>query len=135
MKLKFNDLYFVLFIVLLYIEIAIAICLKTGFIRHTFGDFLSTILLYTFFKSFLKVNTIKLGISVLVFAFIIEFGQLINILEVFGLENNHVVKIIFGSTFQFSDLVAYTLGIATVLIIETRPVRFLKPDRSEKTKL
>ena len=118
MKLKFNDVYFVIFITLLFAEIAIAVCLKTGFIRHTFGDFLVTILIYCFFKSFINLNAINLGISVLAFAFVIEFYQLINILEILNLQDNKLISIVFGTTFQFTDLVAYTLGIFTVLLIE-----------------
>lgn len=118
MKLKFNDTYFVLFIVLLFTEIAIAVCLQTGFIRHTFGDYLVTILMYCFFQSFFKMNPINLGISVLAFSFVIEFYQLINILEILNLHNNKIISIILGSTFQFTDLIAYTLGIVTVLIVE-----------------
>lgn len=118
MKLKFNDAYFVIFIILLFFEIVIAVCVKSGFIRHTFGDYLVTILMYCFFKSFLNLNVINLSISVLAFAFVIEFYQLINILEVFNLQNNKIISIILGTTFQFTDLIAYTLGIVTVLAIE-----------------
>ena len=118
MKLKFNKTYLIIFTLLLITEVLIALYLKTGFIRHTFGDFLCVILLYCFFKSFFELNSIKLGISVVIFAFIIEFGQWLNILEAFGLENNHLVKVILGSTFQFTDLVAYTLGIIFFLAIE-----------------
>jgi len=118
MNIKLNKTYLTISILLLITEVLIAVYLKTGFIRHTFGDFLATILLYTFFKSFFKLNSIKLGISVIIFAFIIEFSQWINILEIIGLENNHLVKVILGSTFQFTDLVAYTLGIIFILAIE-----------------
>ena len=118
MTIKLNKTYLTITILFLITEVLIAVYLKTGFIRHTLGDFISTILLYTFFKSFFKLNSIKLGISVITFAFIVEFSQWINILEIIGLENNHLVKVILGSTFQFSDLVAYTLGIIFVLAIE-----------------
>ncbi len=57
---------------------------------------------------------------VLAFAFLIEFLQLVNILEMFNLQNNHLVKLILGSTFQISDVVAYTLGILTVIIFELK---------------
>lgn len=118
MYLKLNKIYLIASILLLITEILIAVYLKTGFIRHTFGDFLVTILLYTSFKSIFEVDAIKLGITVLIFAFIIEFAQLINLLKILGLENNHLAKLILGSTFQLSDLVAYTLGIFFILIIE-----------------
>ncbi|MFD0991452.1 DUF2809 domain-containing protein [Mariniflexile jejuense] len=118
MKLHFNKTYLAITIILLIIEILIAKYLKTGFIRHTFGDFLVVILMYCFFKSFLEINSLKLAISVLIFSFIIEFLQLANLLSLLNLQNNKFVSIVLGSTFNVTDLIAYTLGIIITLIIE-----------------
>ena len=120
MKLRFNKTYVISTIVLFITEALIAIYLKQGFIRHTFGDFLVVILIYCFFKSFIPNNHFKIAMLVLAFAFLIEFLQLVNILEMFNLQNNNLVKLILGSTFQISDLVAYTLGILTVIIFELK---------------
>ena len=114
----FNKTYLVTTILLFITEVLIAIFLKTGFIRHTFGDFLVVILLDCFFKIFIVGHSIKIALSVLVFAFLIEFLQLIKILHMLNLNNNHLIKIILGSSFQITDLVAYTLGIITVLYVE-----------------
>lgn len=116
--MKLNKSYLLITAIILVIEVLIAIYLKNGFIRHTFGDYLVVILIHSFFKSFIRIDSITLAISVLAFAFTIEFLQLINILEMLNLQNNHLAKLILGSTFQISDLVAYALGIITVLIIE-----------------
>lgn len=121
--MKPNKTYISITILLFITEILIAVFLKSGFIRHTFGDYLVVILIYCFFKSFIKIDSFKLAILVLAFAFFIEFLQLSNILEILNLQNNHLAKLVFGTTFHVSDLLAYTLGIITVLIIETRPVR------------
>lgn len=118
MKLNFNPYYFITFIVLFAIEALIAIYLKVGFIRHTFGDFLVVILLYCFFKSFIKGREFKVALVVLIISYVIEFLQLTNFLEVLCLQNNSFAKIVLGSTFHISDLVAYTLGIITILIFE-----------------
>jgi hypothetical protein len=61
-----------------------------------------------------------MGLIVLCIAFIIEFLQLTPFLEWMNLQNNKVAKIVFGSTFHVSDLIAYTLGIITTIIIEKR---------------
>ncbi|WP_405293173.1 DUF2809 domain-containing protein [Algibacter sp. Ld11] len=114
----------VLTIALLIVEILIAVYLKTGFIRYTVGDFLSVILLYCFFRSFLEIRPLKLGMFVLIFAFFIEYLQLLNILHYFHLDQYKILNIILGSTFQIGDLVAYTLGIITVLIIEHLNFKF-----------
>ncbi|WP_242202392.1 ribosomal maturation YjgA family protein [Aestuariivivens insulae] len=118
MKLYFNLTYFSFFILLLCIEALIAIFLKTGFIRHTIGDFLVVILIYCFVKSFFKITPLKLGIAVLAFAFLIEFLQLVNILALFNLHKKSFLKLLLGSTFQITDLIAYTLGVASILSIE-----------------
>ena len=118
MTYKLNKTCLALAILFLLTEILIAAYLKTGFIRYTFGDFLSVILLYCFFKSFLKINHFKIGAGVLVFAYLIEFAQYFNLLKLLNLEDHKLITIILGSTFQVGDLVAYTFGIITVLIIE-----------------
>jgi hypothetical protein len=116
--MRINKTYLSATVLLLITEILIATYLKTGFIRHTFGDYLATILIYCFVKSFIKTDSLKLGIAVLILAFGIEFIQLTNLLEILNLQDKHILKIIVGTTFEVSDLVAYTLGIITILGIE-----------------
>lgn len=123
MKLQFNKTYLILSILLFATEIVIAVFLKSGFIRHTFGDYLVVILIYCFFRSFIKGNHFYMAMGVLAFSFAIEFSQLVNILKPLNLQNSHSAKLILGSTFQFSDLVAYTLGIVTVLIVELKLIK------------
>jgi hypothetical protein len=118
MTLKFNKTYFAFFTLLLVVEIAIAIFLKEGFIRHTFGDYLVVILMYTCIKSFSNIKPLAVAIGVLLFAFSIEFLQLFNLLDVLNLRDSHLAKLILGSTFHISDLIAYTLGVLTILCIE-----------------
>lgn len=117
--MKLNKSYFIILLSLLIIEALIAIYLNTGFIRYTFGDFLATILLFSLVRSFIKVNAIKLGILVLVIAFIIEFAQLFGILELLDIQNK-LIRIILGTSFQISDLLAYTLGVITIVIIDLK---------------
>lgn len=123
MKLQFNKTYLILSILLFATEIVIAVFLKSGFIRYTFGDYLVVILIYCFFRSFIKGNHFYMAMGVLAFSFAIEFSQLVNILKPLNLQNSHSAKLILGSTFQFSDLVAYTLGIVTVLIVELKLIK------------
>ncbi|WJJ96104.1 DUF2809 domain-containing protein [Algibacter luteus] len=120
MKFQFNKTYFLFAFLLLVTEAFIAIYFKTGFIRHTFGDYLCVILLYCFFKSFIKGLHVTISLIVLAIAFCIEFLQLTNYLELFDLNNNDVAKLFLGSTFEVTDLVAYSLGIISVLILEKK---------------
>lgn len=118
--MTFKRTYFVLFIILLLIEVSIAYFLKTGFIRHTFGDFLVVILLYCLLKSFINFKPITMAIIVLFISFTIEFLQLTPFLEWLNLHDNTLAKTVLGSTFHVSDLVAYTLGVITIIIVESR---------------
>ena len=118
MKFTFNKTYFIFFTILFLIETLIALFIEDGFIRHTFGDYLVVIMLYCFFKGIVKTKSKYIAIAVLLIAFTVEFLQLTNLLELLHLENSTLAKVILGSTFHLSDLIAYTLGIITVLIID-----------------
>ncbi|HKK12575.1 MAG TPA: DUF2809 domain-containing protein [Flavobacteriaceae bacterium] len=118
MKLQFNKTCFIGFIIILITEVSIALLLKNGFVRETFGDYLVVILIYCFLRSFIKTKPLYLALGVLVFAFTIEFSQLYNILGFFHLQENTLAKVILGSTFQIRDLIAYTVGFGTILIVE-----------------
>ncbi|MFL1011252.1 ribosomal maturation YjgA family protein [Flavisericum labens] len=120
MILKPNTPYIIITFLIFTTEILIATYLKTGFIRHTFGDFMVVILIYTFIKSFLDIEPFKLAVAVLVFAYSIEFLQMVNLLKILNLQDSKAANLILGSTFQITDLVAYTLGALTVLIIELK---------------
>lgn len=61
-----------------------------------------------------------MAIIVLFISFIIEFLQLTPFLEWLNLHDNTLVKTVLGSTFHVSDLVAYSLGVITIIIIESK---------------
>jgi len=117
--LKFNLIPFTVFILLLLTEIAIAIFLKGGFIRHVFGDYLVVLLLYFFLKSFLSVSNNILAAVTLLIAFTVEFIQLTPLLKTIGLENHSLANLILGNTFSFTDLLAYTFGYITIIIFNS----------------
>ncbi len=116
--MQFNKIYFVLFIIILITEITIAVYLSNGFIRHTFGDALVVMLLYCLLKSFVLITPLKAAIVILIISFSIEFLQLSPLLEWLQLEHNEIAKVILGSTFSITDLIAYTVGLVIVLLIE-----------------
>jgi len=118
MKLQFNKNYLTLAHSLFLIELAIAFIIKTGFIRYTFGDYLVVILLYAIIRGCTNLKVRVSALVVLIIAFGIELLQLTPFLTYFNLQDSFTAKLIFGSTFQFGDIAAYTLGIITVLIIE-----------------
>lgn len=118
MHYKFNKSYFILFLFLISIEFGVLY--TKGFIRHTIGDFLIVITIYCLLMSFIKTSVKKAAITVLAFSFGIEFIQLTSFLTYFHLEKSAIAKAIFGNTFSLQDLIAYTLGIGLVLLVEIK---------------
>lgn len=116
--LTFNKKYFLLTVILFITEVLIAVYMKAGFVRHYFGDFLVVILLYCFVKSFIKVPVLYATIAVLLFAYFMELLQYLNFVQWVGLEDNRLAKVVLGNYFELADMLAYTLGMVTVLIIE-----------------
>jgi len=118
MKLQFNKYYLALAHSVFLIELAIAFIIKTGFIRYTFGDYLVVILLYAIFRGCTNMSVRASALVFLLIAYGIELLQLTPFLTYFNLQDSFTAKLIFGSTFQLGDIIAYTLGIITILLIE-----------------
>ena len=94
--------------------------LETGFIRHTVGDFLVTILVYCFLRSFIETKPIYIAAITLAIAFTTECLQLTNFLEAIGLGDKRLAKIVFGTSFSVQDLVAYTLGVVLIWWVDLK---------------
>lgn len=116
--LTFNKKYFLLTVLLFFIEILIALFLHDKIIRPYIGDVLVVILIYCFIKSFLRVSVLAVATFTLLFAFSIEFLQYLNIVEKLGLQDCKIAKTIIGTSFSWIDLLTYIIGISIVLITE-----------------
>lgn len=116
--LKFNKRYFLITILLFLIEVLIAAYVNDAIIRPYVGDYLVVVLLYCFVKSFFNLPIVPLAIGVLLFAYTIETLQYFNLVDNLGLSHSKLAVIVIGSSFEWIDLIAYTLGIATVIAIE-----------------
>jgi hypothetical protein len=114
---KINKIYFILFLAILLIEILIA-AYATGFLRHTVGDYLAVMFVYTLIKSFIKTSVEKAIIITFVISFIIEFLQLTDLQKIYPSEYTTTFKMILGTSFSIGDLVAYTLGVISIYLVE-----------------
>lgn len=114
----FNKKYFSFAVLLFIIEVLIATFLKSGFIRHYFGDFLVVILIYCFVKSFLNVSVFTAAVGVLLFAYFIEMLQYLNFVKWVGLGDNRLANVVLGNYFEWVDMLAYTAGILLVILVE-----------------
>ena len=118
--IRFQKNYFFLALFIFFLEILIANFWTDSFIRPVVGDFLVVILIYCVLHSFLDVAPLPLALSVLAFAFTIEALQYIDISKYIGWEDSSLRRMTLGSTFDWRDLVAYSLGIGLVLFLEYR---------------
>ena len=115
---QFNRTYFLFTIVLFLVEVFIAKYVDDTIIRPYGGDYLVVILIYCFIKSFYNSPIGITAIAVLIFSFIIETLQYFDFVDRIGLGHYKIARIIIGTSFAWTDIVAYILGIVTVLMLE-----------------
>lgn len=119
MKFKFNLKYFVLTILLFSLEVLIATKLKDiFFVRAYLGDIIVVILLYTFVRSFITVNSQKLILGIFAFSCLVELAQFFNIAEKLGFLEGSIMYIIIGNSFSWIDIVCYAAGCLLLYIFE-----------------
>lgn len=116
--MTFDKKYFFPAILLLGIEILIALYMHDEIIRPFAGDFLVVILLYCIVKTFVNASPLKVGLSVLLFSYIIETLQYFHIVYRLGLQHSKIASVVIGTSFEWIDLIMYTAGIVTILIVE-----------------
>jgi len=116
--LTFNLKFFIFALVLFVVEVLIALFVTDSIIRPYGGDYLVVIWLYCVIRTFLKAPPVAIAIGILVFSFCLEVLQYHNLVDRLGLSNSKIAKTVIGYGFDWWDLVAYTLGIATVLLVE-----------------
>ncbi len=120
----FNLKYFLLTLLLFVTEVLIAVYVHDSIIRPYGGDFLVVMLMYCAVKTFIKIRPVKAAVLVLLFAYLLELLQYFKIADRLGLPDHHWAKIVIGNGFAWLDLVAYTLGVIVILVVE----KIGKPD-------
>jgi len=118
--LTFNLRFFLLSILFFVTEVLIALYVKDDFVRPYVGDYLVVMLIYCAVRTFIKANPVKVAIAVLLFAYLIEVLQYFRIVDRLGLSGNQVAKTVIGYGFEWWDMLAYTLGVLTILLVEYR---------------
>lgn len=124
--LTFDRKYFFLAVALFIIEVLIALYLHDRIIRPYVGDFLVVFLIYCAVRTFLKASALKVAIGVLFFSYLVEALQYFKIVELLHLQHNEVAGTVTGNSFDWIDLLLYTLGIVTVLTIEKVTTKAIK---------
>lgn len=118
MSLKYS--YLIMAVLLFLAEIVIAVFAHDSIIRPYGGDFLVVIFLYCLMRALTNASVWKVATGVLLFAYLVEVAQYLQLINMTGLQNNKVARIILGTSFEWGDMLAYTLGIVVVLLVENR---------------
>ncbi len=116
--ISFNVKYLFLTIILFLIELAIALFVEDSVIRPFVGDVLVVILIYCFLRIFLNYSYWKIALGVLLFAFTIEILQCFDYVKLLGFENNRILSVALGRTFEWLDFVAYFVGFLLIILTE-----------------
>ena len=96
-------------IAILAFEIFIAIYAKDGFIRYYLGDALAAAMLYAFGRAAFRLPPKILALAVFTLSLVIEITQYFKVLEILGVQN-YALWIIFGGTFDWTDIICYAIG-------------------------
>lgn len=129
--LRFNKKYFLFAAILFIIEVLIAAFVRDSFVRPYVGDYLVVILIYCAIRSILDAPVTNVSIGVLLFAYVIEVSQYFQLVDILGLQNNIIAKTVIGYGFEWIDLMAYTLGIFTILVLERNTLNNKKKDKTQ----
>lgn len=104
-------------IAILAFEIFIAIYAKDGFIRYYLGDVLAAAMLYAFGRAAFRLPPKILALAVFTLSLVIEITQYFKVLEILGVQN-YALWIIFGGTFDWTDIICYAIGCVLAYISE-----------------
>lgn len=114
----FKSRFFVFTVVLFVIEVLIALYVHDNFVRPYGGDYQVVMLLYCALRTFINASPIKITVAVLLFAYLIELLQYVHLVDRLGLADNPLARTVIGYGFEWWDLLAYTLGVITILLLE-----------------
>lgn len=100
----------------------IAIFIRDQFVRPYVGDFLVVILLYCFIRAFFQVPVVMAAAIVLVFSIAVEIAQYFRLVHYLGIQHSQVASTVVGGSFDWTDILAYLLGVVCILLLERKSV-------------
>ena len=113
--LKFNSRYFLYAIILFVTEILIAIFAHDPIIRPYVGDVLVVMLIYCSVKALFNTPVVATAILVLIFSYVIETLQYFRLVKLLGLHHSSLARTVIGTSFAWTDILAYTVGVGIIL--------------------
>ena len=122
-RLRFDSFYFILFFVLLAIELGIALFVHDRIVRPYLGDVLVVILIYSFLLGFVELPPRKAAMGVLLFAFLVEGLQAMDLIALLGMEDSVWMITLLGNSFSWADMGCYVLGYGLILLMEAHRMK------------
>ena len=116
--MRFNVYYFIVFVVFFIIEVLIALYVKDDFVRPYLGDTFVVILMYCFVRAFLRSPIFPTIVAVLLFSYGIETMQYFKLVELLGLADYTLARVVIGTAFSWGDILAYTVGAIIIWTVE-----------------
>ncbi|RFS16796.1 DUF2809 domain-containing protein [Emticicia sp. C21] len=120
----FRPRYGLLAVTFFIIEVLIALYVHDSFFRPIFGDYLVVFLVYCAVFTFWNTHFLKAATATLLFAYLIETLQYFHFVYYMGWEKYRIVAVALGTGFSWVDMLAYTLGFLTILLVEYPRVKF-----------
>lgn len=121
---QFNVKYCVLSLGLLAVLVLIAAFVHDQFVRPFLGDALVVVWLYVLLRTFIKIEHVTAAFVVLVFSCSVEIAQYFKLVNVLGLQDIKLARIIIGSTFDWMDFVAYATGWLIIMMVAKGRLRW-----------
>lgn len=110
--------YFMAFSLILAIEIYIALFVHDAFVRPYVGDALVVVVIYFFVRIFVIEACRILPFYIFVFAVGVEVLQYFHIVERLGLEGNVFLRTVIGTSFDWMDILCYSVGCMLLALWE-----------------
>lgn len=106
--------YIILLVLIIAVEVIIAFTQHNNWLRSYGGDVIVVWAVYCFVQCITggKNNHYIVHVSVLAFAFLVEFLQYFHFVDLIGLGNIQFFRVLIGTSFAVGDLWSYALGTA-----------------------
>ena len=116
--------YGIVFAALVFIEVIIGMFVHDGFVRPYLGDVIVVIAIYSFVRIIIPQKYVLMPLFIFLFSVVVEFLQGIHIADILGIQN-HVLRVIIGTAFDWKDIVCYgasciLLGIYEIILIKNK---------------
>lgn len=112
--------------VLLIAEVLIGLYVRDGFVRPYLGDVLVVVLLYCLVRVALPTGVRLLPLYLFLLAAAVEIAQYLDILSLLGVGAGSPLRVVFGTSFSWADMLCYLAGAAVCAGID----HLLKSKRS-----